>query len=104
MFKHVSSLAAMMLLAVGACAQTSANPPAPTPDNPAIIDVGEGGQCRNEDWQRYVGKPRQSVPEAPTGLIFRFLCKDCMATMDYRTDRVSFHYDDKDIITRASCG
>ena len=99
MLKLISPLLACAALALSACAQT------PTPaENPQVVDVGGSGQCRIEDWQSYVGKTRQSLPTAPQGLVFRVLCKECAATMDYRTDRVNFSYDDKDIITRVSCG
>lgn len=61
-------------------------------------------QCRVEDWQSWVGKPRSELPAAAPNLVFRVLCADCMATMDYRSDRVTFTYDDKGIISRVSCG
>ena len=102
MFKAVAPLSFIAVLALGACAQTPA--PQPATDNPQIVDVDGPGQCRLEDWQSYVSKPRQSQPAAPEGIVFRVLCKDCAATMDYRSNRVSFTYDDKDIITRVACG
>lgn len=61
-------------------------------------------QCRIEDWQSWVGKPRSELPAAAPNLVFRVLCEECMATMDYRSDRVTFTYDDKGIISRVSCG
>ncbi len=44
------------------------------------------------------------APQAPQGLVFRQACSTCAVTMDYRSDRVTFTYDDNGIITRASCG
>lgn len=89
----------MTALSLSACAPTSGKG-----DDMAILEPGKGGICKAEDWQSYVGKPRQSLPTAPQGLTFRVLCETCAATMDYRQDRVSFTYNDKDVITRASCG
>lgn len=103
MAKLFSALLGGAFLALSACAPTPTAQPVPV-DDPVIRDVSGPVQCKLEDWQSYVGKPRQSLPTAPAGLRFRVLCKDCMATMDYRTDRVNFTYDDKDIITRVTCG
>jgi hypothetical protein len=86
-------------LAIASCAPKTA--PA---DEMTILEPGSGAQCKVEDWQPYVGKPRISLPTAPNGLTFRVLCSTCVATMDYRPDRVTFTYDDKDVISRASCG
>lgn len=104
MFKPLASLSAASLLALGACAPTPSAQPVPVEETPVIVDVDAGPQCRHEDWQSYVGKPRQSLPAAPEGMVFRVLCKDCVATMDYRSNRVTFTYDDNDVITRANCG
>ena len=77
---------------------------APVDKGPTILDPNGPNQCRAQDWQSYVGKPRQSLPEAPQGMRFRVLCSTCAATMDYISSRVTFTYDDNGIITRASCG
>lgn len=98
--KILPSLAIFTLVALGAC--TTAGPSGS--DDMTIVDVGGPGQCKPEDWQVYVGQPRQSLPSAPKGLTFRVLCQTCAATMDYRANRVTFTYDDKDQITRAACG
>ena len=86
-------------LAITACA-----PKAAPADEMTILEPGSGAQCKIDDWRPYVGKPRTSLPAAPQGLTFRVLCSTCAATMDYRADRVTFTYDDKDVISRASCG
>lgn len=103
--KMISSALALGFLGLSACAPV---PPTqnlnPTDDQMTILEPGSGAQCKIEDWQPYVGKTRQSLPAAPSGLVFRVLCKDCMATMDYRSDRVTFTYDDADVITRVACG
>lgn len=98
--KTLSSLALAALIGLGAC--TSAGQSGSGDMN--VVDQGGPGQCKASDWQSYVGKPRQSLPAAPQGMTFRVLCSTCAATMDYRANRVSFTYDDKDVITRASCG
>lgn len=92
----VSTLSALSLLAIAACA----------PVEKDVVVHTEGGpvQCVASDWQPYVGKARTELPKAPQGLVFRVLCDTCAATMDYRSDRVSFTYDDAGVITRASCG
>lgn len=77
---------------------------APVAKEPVIHNVESDGQCRVSDWESYVGKLRQSLPAAPDGLSFRVLCKECAATMDYRSDRVNFVYGDDDRITRVTCG
>lgn len=100
MFKAVS-MALVMGAALVAC--TPAQQAAPSDDLPIIKD-GEGRQCVMEDWQSWVGKNRQSLPAAPEGMTFRVLCKECAATMDYRENRVTFSYDDNNIITRVACG
>lgn len=98
--KILSGLAFGAVIALGAC--TSSGPS--VQDDMTIVEAGGPGQCKQADWQSYVGKPRQSLPSAPQGLTFRVLCDTCAATMDYRADRVSFTYDDKNMITRVSCG
>ncbi len=104
MFKAISTLSAVAFLALGACApMTGATTPVPS-DEP--IHSADGmGQCRIEDWNSWVGKPRQSLPTAPQGLVFRVLSTTGAATMDYRQDRVNFTYDEAtQKITRVSCG
>ncbi|EDX79831.1 MAG: hemolysin [Phenylobacterium sp.] len=85
-------------LALSACAQTPATPPAP------------GGEtafkaCRVEDYQAYVGRNRSTLPAAPQGQSFRVLCTTCAATMDYRENRVNFVYDEASgVIQQVKCG
>ena len=98
--KILSSLAVAAVIGLGAC--TSAGQSGS--DDMNIVDTGGSKQCKASDWQSYVGKPRQSLPAAPQGMRFRVLCSTCPATMDYISSRVTFVYDDKDVITRASCG
>lgn len=98
-FKAASTLIGLSALTLAACA-----PVAATPVEPVIHDASGPVQCKAEDWQSYVGKARTTLPQAPQGLVFRVACNTCAVTMDYRSDRVTFSYDDKDIITRATCG
>lgn len=97
--KSVSALIALSFLALSACA-----PKAGTEQDMTIVDASGPTQCQAQDWQFYVGKPRSSLPQAPQGMSFRVACNTCAVTMDYRSNRVTFVYDDKDVITRASCG
>jgi len=94
--KVVSALTALPFIALAACA----------PIEKDVVIRTEGGpvQCVASDWQPYVGKARTELPQAPQGLVFRVLCNTCAATMDYRSDRVTFSYDDAGVITRANCG
>ncbi|WP_297804832.1 hemolysin [uncultured Brevundimonas sp.] len=87
------------LAVIGASLAGCASTQAPDP-----VVTAETGQCKVEDWQSYVGKPRQSLPAAPEGVVFRVLCADCMATMDYRSNRVTFTYGEDEKITRVACG
>ena len=96
--KVVSTLSALSLLALAACA-----PKAATDQDMTIVDASGPTQCHAEDWQSYVGKPRSSLPQAPQGMSFRVACDTCAVTMDYRSNRVTFVYDDKNVITRATC-
>ena len=100
MMKAFSYLAVAALVGLAGCHSV----PLTGQDDMTIVDASGPGQCKASDWQSYVGKPRQSLPAAPQGLTFRVLCGTCAATMDYRANRVSFTYDDKDVITRVACG
>lgn len=77
---------------------------APVNNGPMTNDPNGPGQCRAQDWQSYVGKPRQSLPAAPQGMTFRVLAPNSAATADYSASRVTFVYDDRGVITRATCG
>ena len=98
MFKIILQGAAVALgvSALAACA--------PVQQGDGHDSTVDATQCRIEDWQSWVGKPRSELPAAAPHLVFRVLCEECMATMDYRSDRVTFTYDDKGIISRVSCG
>ena len=97
-FKAASALVGLSVFALAACA------PVTVPAEPEIRDASGPVQCKAEDWQSYVGKARTTLPQAPQGLVFRQACSTCAVTMDYRSDRVTFTYDDKGIISRVSCG
>lgn len=93
-------LVSVLLVAGAACA--------PVEDATQIVTPGQDGPikaCRVEDYQRYVGANRSTVPAAPQGQVFRSLCSTCAATMDYRENRVNFVYDDATgVIKEVKCG
>lgn len=93
--------AVMAALALSACAPKTAPSSA---DDITLNREGGAAQCVLADWQQWQGKLRSSVPDAPAGLVFRFVCKECAATMDYRPDRVTFGYDEAYVITQVTCG
>lgn len=104
MFKAISTVSAVVFLALSACAPTTTSTSPVTSDEP-IRSADGTGQCRIEDWKSWEGKSRQSLPSAPQGLVFRVLCDTCAATMDYRQNRVTFTYNEAtQNITRVSCG
>ncbi len=94
-------LAAAGFLALSACAPTQGGSASPAPGGPDVSDF----VCDASDYQSYVGRNRSTIPAAPEGRIFRVLCSTCAATLDYRSNRVTFTYNDKtDLVTRVSCG
>lgn len=86
--------------ALSACAPTEAPVTIRTPGGDAAFKA-----CKVEDYQAYVGRNRSAVPSAPEGQTFRVLCTTCMATMDYRENRVNFVYDEASgVIQQVKCG
>ncbi len=94
----VSTLMAAGALAVSACAPVQTAEPAPGSDTAFKA-------CKVEDYQSYVGRNRSTIPAAPEGQTFRVLCTTCVATMDYRENRVNFVYEESSgVIREVKCG
>lgn len=90
--------ALVLVLMVSACAQAETPPPA----------MGEG-QCRAEPAAGMIGR-KMSDEAGQRALVLtgaakvRWVRPGQAITMDYRTDRLNIHLDEKDRITRFSCG
>lgn len=67
------------------------------------------GQCNADAVQWAVGQPNNQAnfdrvwKESGAGLV-RPIAPNQAVTMDYRADRVNLHLDEKNLITRISCG
>ncbi|MBU1541041.1 MAG: hemolysin [Alphaproteobacteria bacterium] len=92
------SLAAASLLAV-ACAPVVDDGPAPTPP-------GDGpGQCRADQYQRYIGRNRSELPPRPTNEVWRVTCTTCPVTMDYNPARLNILFEESTgVIREVKCG
>jgi len=91
------SLAAASLLAV-ACAPVVDDGPAPAP--------GDGpGQCRVDQYQRYIGRNRSELPPRPTNEVWRVTCTTCPVTMDYNPARLNILFEESTgVIREVKCG
>lgn len=92
------SLAAASLLAA-ACAPVVDDGPAPTPP-------GDGpGQCRADQYQRYIGRNRSELPPRPTNEVWRVTCTTCPVTMDYNPARLNILFEESTgVIREVKCG
>jgi hypothetical protein len=85
---------------LGACATVGpAAPAAPT----------EGGTCRNEGLQEYVGRPATAelgaqVLATSGAKALQWVAAGMMVTMDFRADRVRIYLDEQNRVQRLSCG
>jgi hypothetical protein len=87
-------------LALSACAPVEGGDATPTPGSDTAFKA-----CKVEDYQSYVGRNRSTIPAAPEGQTFRVLCTTCVATMDYRENRVNFVYEESSgVIREVKCG
>ncbi|MDP1913678.1 peptidase inhibitor I78 [Brevundimonas sp.] len=83
------------LIALSGCVS---EPPAPPP-----ADAND--KCGAAEAQRFVGRPRSEIPVPVRPEKQRVLCTTCMATMDFREDRLNFFYDaDTGVVKRVTCG
>ncbi len=88
-------LIAAMAGAVAACAAT----PAPTPTDPAAPK-----QCDAANAKSLIGSHVGAADFAP-GANVRMVCTTCMATDDYRPDRLNVRFDQETgIIKAVDCG
>jgi hypothetical protein len=91
------AFAATALLAA-ACAPVDAG-------DPTIIAPGDGGQCRADQYQRYVGRNRSELPARPAGEVWRVTCTTCPVTMDYQPGRLNILYEQSiGVIRQVKCG
>lgn len=92
------SFAATALLAA-ACAPIDA-------DEPTIIAPGDGGgQCRADQYQRFIGRNRSELPARPAGENWRVTCTTCPVTMDYLPGRLNILYEQSTgVIREVKCG
>ncbi|MBB3763622.1 I78 family peptidase inhibitor [Sphingomicrobium lutaoense] len=92
----------LIALAVAGC--VPAEPVESTPP-----ERGTGLTCNDEGLSAYIGREAtaelgaEMMKAAGAGAL-RWVPKGAMVTMDYRTDRLNVHLDEKNRITRLNCG
>lgn len=73
-------------------------PPAPVYEPPAP-------NCRADQHQHLVGRPRSEIPVPTDPSRQRVACTTCPVTQDYREDRLNFFFDaDTGIVKEVRCG
>ncbi len=106
--KKILMFGAALIALSGCVSEPPAPPPAPPPPRPApppppVADAND--KCGAAAAQRFVGGPRSEIPVPVRPDRQRVLCTTCMATMDFREDRLNFFYDaDTGIVKRVTCG
>ena len=106
--KKILMLGAALIALSGCVSEPPAPPPAPPPPRPApppppVADAND--KCGAAAAQRFVGRPRSEIPVPVRPDKQRVLCTTCMATMDFREDRLNFFYDaDTGVVKRVTCG
>ena len=78
----------------------------------APVENGDGpmppagpGQCKADQYQRYVGRNRSELPAAPAGETWRVTCTTCPVTMDYNPSRLNIFYEQSTgVIREVRCG
>lgn len=97
---RLPTISLLPLLALTACATTTAEPPA---------SPSAAGKCSGEALATYVGQ--KATADIATELLaksgartLRWGPPGAAMTMDYREDRLTVSYDDQMVITRLSCG
>lgn len=104
--KKIMMLGAALIALSGCVSEPSAPPPAPPPPRPApppLVDAND--KCGAAAAQGFVGRSRSEIPVPVRPDKQRVLCTTCVATMDFREDRLNFFYDaDTGIVTRVTCG
>lgn len=84
-------------LLTAACAPVEEGDTIPPSDGP--------GQCRADQYQRYVGRNRSELPPKPANETWRVTCTTCPVTMDYSPSRLNIFYEERTgIIREVKCG
>ena len=105
--KKILMFGAALIALSGCVSEPPAPPPAPPPPRPAAPPppADANDKCGAAEAQRFVGRPRSEIPVPVRPEKQRVLCTTCMATMDFREDRLNFFYDaDTGIVKRVTCG
>lgn len=106
--KKLLMFGAAMIVLSGCVSEPPAPPPMPPPPRPSPPTpppTDSKDQCGAAAAQRFVGRPRSEIPVPVRPDKQRVLCTTCMATMDFREDRLNFFYDaDTGIVKRVTCG
>lgn len=64
-----------------------------------------GDRCRASEFQRYVGRSVDTLPEKPADAKWRLTCSTCVATSDLHWERMNVSYDQETrTISEISCG
>lgn len=92
-------LALAAILSASACAPVEAGDPTPPPPR------DEPGQCRADQYQRYIGRSRNELPPRPAGEVWRVTCTTCPVTMDYNPRRLNILFEESSgVIREVRCG
>ena len=105
--KKILMFGAALIALSGCVSEPPAPPPAPPPPRPAAPPppADANDKCGAAEAQRFVGRPRSEIPVPVRPEKQRVLCTTCMATMDFREDRLNFFYDaDTGVVKRVTCG
>jgi hypothetical protein len=100
---QVAAVAVVAGAVLAACAPMQAGPGGPEAG-------GAGGSgapkvCRAENYQRFIGRHRSTLPQTPADESWRLACSTCAVTMDFRADRLTIVYDVRtELIQSARCG
>lgn len=89
---------AVLALLTAACA--------PVENGDASMPPADGpGQCKADQYQRYVGRNRSELPAAPAGETWRVTCTTCPVTMDFNPSRLNIFFDESTgVIREVRCG
>ena len=106
-----ASLCGFALFALAACAAPDSNDgKAAQPQSSSSTAQKDVQKHCNADpvqyavGQQYTPELGEKVKELSGSSVVRTLKPGQVVTMEYRFDRVSIHLDDKDIVTRVTCG
>jgi len=97
------------LLALGACAAPDSQGSTAAAPAAAVNQQEGHKECKADAVQYAVGQQYtpelgEKVKQLSGSTVARTLRPGEVVTMEYRFDRVSIHLDDKEIVTRVTCG